>query len=84
MNFIQQYYCHLKIIAYPGTRWQRRWTLSSHPLRSTRISQLTAKQPLMKQPGPYQKRYSISKDKEETTVRWYKGGTCNIIKYRNP
>ena len=32
----------------------------------------------------YQKRYSVSKDKEETTVRWYKGGTSSVIKYHNP
>ena len=51
--------------------------LSLPPLTKTSKSQLSAKQPLTKQTGSYQKRYLTLKDKE-ATMRWQEGCFHNI------
>lgn len=43
-----------------------------------KIQQLAEKY-LLEKTVTYQKRYSTSKDKEETTMRWQDRHTCNII-----
>ena len=62
------------------TRWQTRRTVNSPLLMSTPKSQGTVEQLWVKKPGTLQKRFYISRYKEETTVRWQEGHTCNIIK----
>ena len=55
--------------------------LSLPSLMKKTKSQLTAEQPSTKNTRTYQKRYSISKNKEEATTRLNGGCFHNIIKF---